>query len=499
MEEVNREALIQKIIELEAVKKELQARKFSKDLFLFNTEVLSVAQQGELAPFHKELCDFIITPGKRKKLVLVPRSHLKSTLVTVGYSLMRIVENPNVRILIANATYDMACTFLSQIKKHLRFNEKLKGIYGDLSQNADKWSENMLSVVSDQFYAKKEATVTAYGIGGNLVSQHYDLIIMDDVVNRDGINTPEQIEKTVLFYKDALDLLEPTGMVLVVGTRWHQNDLYGWILDRDNPARLFESFDIFFRKAYDGDLSTGEGFSALFPQKYSRETLQELRREKGPYEFESQYMNNPTPTDDAKFKQDWMKRCGEEELRSRNVQYYTMVDPAIGELKDSDNTAIITIGVDEFNNWFIANIIWGKMLPNDIITQMFANWEAYHPRKMGLEMVAFQKALKYSLTDEMRKRNIFLPLEELKASSSKMERIEGLIPRYANGTMYHLNQCPYIDKLEEELLWYPRGKHDDLIDALAYGLQIAKPSRKQETRSKTWDDEDRPRNHRYLY
>ena len=199
MDAANREAIIQKIIELEAVKKELQSRKYGRDLYLFNTEVLDVATLGELAPFHKELCDFATSEGKRKKLILVPRSHLKSTLVTVGYSLQRIVTNPNVRILIANATYDMATTFLSQIKRHLRFNEKLKNIYGDLSQNADRWSENMLTVVSDQSYAKKEATVTAYGIGGNLVSQHYDLIIMDDVVNRDFINTPEQIQELFCF------------------------------------------------------------------------------------------------------------------------------------------------------------------------------------------------------------------------------------------------------------------------------------------------------------
>lgn len=493
-----KEQLIQKILELEAIKKELQSRKYTSDLFLFNHEVLRVQDQGVLAPFHEELCDFVMDDKSRKKLILVPRGHLKSTLVTVGYSLLRIAKNPSVRILIANATYDMACAFVSQIKKHLSTNPNFKDIFGDLATNADKWSENMITVPAETSFAKREATVTAYGIGGNLVSQHYDLIIMDDLVNRDMINTPEQIQKTILFYKDALDLLEPNGKMIIIGTRWHQADLYGWIMDKENSEQVWKNFEVFFRKAYTGNLETGEDFQAVFPQKFTREYLQNLKMEKGPYEFNTQYQNEVINREDAKFKEDWFQVVLEDELKWRNIQYYTMVDPAIGQLKTSDKTAIVTIGVDEFNNWFVRNIIYGRMLPNEIIANIFANWEVYHPRKVGVEMVAFQKSLRYALTDEMRRRNIFLPLEELKASSSKRERIDGLIPRYANNSIFHLQTCPYRDILEEELLWYPNGKHDDIIDALAYGLQIATPSRKKETHWRGRKDED-DRRTRYLY
>ena len=97
----------------------------------------------------------------------------------------------------------------------------------------------------------------------------------------------------------------------------------------------------------------------------------------------------------------------------------------------------------------------------------------------------------------MRRRNIFLPIVELKADKSKRERIEGLIPRYANGTIFHLQTCPQREILEEELLWYPRGKHDDIIDALAYGLQITFPARKRETRHYGRDEDGHSR--RYLY
>ncbi|MCK9370324.1 phage terminase large subunit [Candidatus Dojkabacteria bacterium] len=420
-----------------------------------------------------------------------------STVVTVAYSLLRIAQDPSVRILIANATFDMACSFLGQIKKHLQNNEKFKEYYGDLATNAEKWSENMITVPKVFNYKKKEATVTAYGVGGNLVSQHYDVIIMDDVVNRDFINTAEQIDKTILFYKDALDLLEPDGKLIVIGTRWADADLYGWIMDKSNPDRIYEGFEVFLKQAYTGNLETGEDLKLLFPEKFTQEYLIDLKRNKGPLEFANQWMNDPMPSEEAKFKPFWFKNVLEDELKWREINYFTCVDPAIGQLKHSDRTAIVTIGVDQFNNWFIVNIIWEKLLPNEIIDHIFANWEHFQPRKVGIEMVAYQKSLHYTIIDEMRRRNIYLPVVELKASRSKEERIEGLVPRYANGSVYHLQQCPYRAELEDELLRFPRGKHDDIIDALAYMNQIAHQARENKPKW-TRDSEDRPKRG-YLY
>lgn len=493
-----KEELIAKILELEAIKKELKARSLTKNLFEFNKQVLQVEMGTGSKPlnrFHQELCDFIMKEEPKKKLVLIPRGHLKSTVVTVGYSLMRIAKDPSVRILIANATYDMATSFLNQIKKHLKDNEIFRDYYGDFSRNPDKWSENMISIGKKKSFGRKEATITTYGIGGNLVSQHYDVIIMDDVVNRDFINTREQIEKTILFYKDSLDLLEPGGVLIVIGTRWADNDLYGWIMDKSSPERVWEGFDVMVKKAYSGNLETGDELELLYPEKFSREILQVLKREKGIYEFASQYLNDPVPQEDAKFKLAWIKTVLEDELRVREISYFTMVDPAIGQKKDSDNTAIVTIGVDQWNNWFVVNIIWGRFLPNEIINYIFANWAQYQPRKIGIEMTAYQKSLQYAIVDEMRRRNIFLPVVELKADKSKNERIQGLIPRYANGGIYHLQQCPYREELEDELMRFPRGKHDDIVDALSYGLQIAYPSRANKPKFRDRED----RTHKYLY
>ena len=189
-DKASKEELIGKILELEAVKTELEGRKYTKDLFEFNRKVLQV-EEGKgnlpLGTFHHELCEFVMDEKTNKKLVLVPRGHLKSTIVTIGYSLLRIAEDPGVRILIANATYDMACSFLTQIKKHLKENDVFKKYYGELAKNPDKWSENMITVGKKSF-GKKEATVTAYGIGGKTSAGNVEVDTFKDDAFLDVLN-----------------------------------------------------------------------------------------------------------------------------------------------------------------------------------------------------------------------------------------------------------------------------------------------------------------------
>jgi len=455
-----------------------------------------------LSKFHHELCDFVDNQNKGKKLLLLPRGHLKSTIVTCGYSLKRIAENPQVRILIANATYEMACSFLSQIRQHLVSNTTFRDLYGDLAKDARKWSENMITVASSTGYEAKEATVTAYGVGGNLVSQHYDVIIMDDVVNRDFVNTKEQIQKTIDFYRDALDLLEPNGTLIILGTRWHDSDLYGWILDETSPDRIYDGFDVMVKQAYTGDLQTGENLEILYPEKFTREHLVELLKDKGPVDFSAQYMNDPIPAGEAKFKPEWIQVAESDELKLRNLNYFMCIDPAIANESYSDYTAFVVVGVDEFNNWWIRDIVRARLRPDEIVNKVFDLAQVYNFRKIGIEFHSFQRTLQYALNDEMRKRGIYLPLVELKlrggtsgsGSGFKEQRIESLIPRYASGSVYHLRSCPNLDILKDELMRFPVGKHDDVIDALAYINQIAFPARANQI-----SERGEKRKKRYLY
>src|SRR5215213_1005233 len=94
-------------------------RKYVKENFWeFTKEVMRWKDLYE--PLHKAMCDFVQDNWEKKRLMLIPRGHLKSSVITVSYALWHIAKNPKVRILIVNGTYPLAATFLSQIKDHLQ-------------------------------------------------------------------------------------------------------------------------------------------------------------------------------------------------------------------------------------------------------------------------------------------------------------------------------------------------------------------------------------------
>jgi len=483
--------LIEQYLSQKQFTDELLRRKGVEDLYIFNKFVLGVEKGKEpLGLFHKELCHFVTDDIHRKKLLLLPRGHLKSTLITIGYCVQRIVQNPNIKILILNATWQMAVDFLSEIKRHLTQNEYLRELYPDAAAAADapeEWAQDRITLKRTDNNIKGP-TVWAAGVESNLVGSHPDLIIFDDVVNRDNSQTREHMEKVILRYKDALDLLEPGGQLIVIGTRWSEADLYSWLLDKD--AGIVKSYDVMIKKAYQGNIDTGEDFEALWPAKFTTKELKDRLREKGTYEFSAQYMNDPVPAEDADFRREWFQYYDREEMRGKEMRIIATIDPAISLEKDADFTGIGVTGIDQFANLYIKDLVRKRMKPSEIIDTIFRLDEIWHPHMWVLETIAYQKALSYALTDEMRRRNKYLPIKEVNQHErSKDQRIRGLQPIYMNKKVFHPKNHAVVPYLEEELLTFPRGRHDDLIDMLSMALDFLTPPRPKKTRFQ----------HKYLY
>ena len=335
------------------------------DLYLFNKNVLEVEQGDEkfvsLAPFHKILCNFVTDRTDRKKLILVPRGHLKSKLITIGYSIQQIIKNPKIRILLYSATWQMAVDMNMNIQRKLQNTKRLSEIWGDVTVDAKEWSQNRIRVSANN---TREPTIEAAGIDNNVVGAHFDIIIMDDVVNRDNVTTADQREKVKQRYKDALDLLEPKGQLIVIGTRWWEDDLYGWILD--NPE-IRASYEVLVEKAFTGDITQGLGFTALWPEKFTREELQTRLREEGWSHFSAQYLNNPVPEEDATFKRSWFLYFDDSEMRGKLLNKFLLVDPALSIDKQADYTAMVVIGIDEYGILYVLDILRARLSPSGII------------------------------------------------------------------------------------------------------------------------------------
>lgn len=470
---MNKEEIIDKIIEAKEQLKMAKKTYYLSHFYEFNRDIIAWPDIYE--PLHRRVCNFIQDNVEKKKLLLLlPRGTFKSSIVTVGYTLWQIARNLNTRGLIANATFPMACQFLSQVKNHLTKNKNFIELFGDLSANADTWRDEKITVSAEKSYEQKEPTVSAFGMGSNLVGSHYSWAVLDDMVGRENIGTRDQIDKVINFYKDTLDLIDssPTGHkpIIVIGTTWHQSDLYSWIQDDDTG--IFYEFEMLRIPAFTGEWDKGE---LLFPTRLTWETLKSLRNNQGPSHFSSQYMLRPVSPEDAVFKFKF-KYYDETDIRGLNMNKFLLVDPAISEKKEADFSVIVCIGVDANNTWYILDIWRDHVQPKRLLDQIFYMDDKWKPAATGIETVAFQKTLQFFAYEEMKRKNHFLRLIELKHNDlSKDERIRGLEPRYETGTILHNKSLVNNNNLEYELTDFPKGKNDDVIDALASGLEVCYP------------------------
>lgn len=212
--------------------------------------------------------------------------------------------------------------------------------------------------------------------------------------------------------------------------------------------------------------------SLFFPEKLNEEVLESYRKTMGLYKYTNQYLNQCIPDQDQDFKKNWIK---EYDWTPGVKNTFIFIDPAISLEDGADYTATIVVDVDPDKTWFVRLADRRRESATDTIRRLFTLYHEFKPMKIGIESVAYQAALIHFAKEEMLKKNIFLPITEIKRSTigaggvkkdsnSKNMRIRSLVPRFEFGKIL---LKPGLDDLILELTTFPRGRHDDLIDALS--------------------------------
>jgi len=209
----------------------------------------------------------------------------------------------------------------------------------------------------------------------------------------------------------------------------------------------------------------------LWKSRYGREALMEIKNTVGPYDWAALYQGRPILSEIQEFKPQWLESIPELQVIAQNCLRYLTIDTAMTKKTHSDYTGFCDNRVNQENYWHLS--AWRQRLsPEELVDMIFTLHKNNRYEAIGIEKTAYTEGLKPFLDGEQRKRNVFLPLVELKHNQvAKEVRIRGLIPRYASHSVKHIEgQCK---DLEEEMLQFPVSIHDDVLDAVAYQLQIA--------------------------
>jgi phage terminase large subunit-like protein len=189
--------------------------------------------------------------------------------------------------------------------------------------------------------------------------------------------------------------------------------------------------------------------------------------------FYREYMGIPIAKESARFQQEFFKYYKENDpdFDRRKIESMVILDPAKTTKSTSDDTAIVGVGVDaQAPKIFVRDIVKGHIHPEQQYTECFNMADRLGARVIGIEVTSLNEFITYPLRTEMMRQKRYYDIVELKARASKEERIEALVPFYRLGFVYHnSNVC---GPLESQLLSFPRSKKDDLMDALAYVVEM---------------------------
>lgn len=435
---------------------------FYSNICLFSLSVLTKHFSYKPAQFHIDIYNLLLDKTANKKCVVAPRGTSKSTVVTLCYVLWCALFRQKKFIVIISDTYTQAVFFLSAIKDELENNAILKLLWGN--QKGSIWREDDIVMLCGCRIIARGSGMPIRGIKHN--EARPDLIILDDCENDELVSNKERRDaQWSWFFKSVLPALDPDkGEVFVIGTILH----YDSMLMKIYKSNQFKS--LFFRIIDNG--------VPLWEERFPVQKINEIRQmyeEQGLIDlYYCEYLNEPINEDNADFKRDWFKFYEGELDYLSALNVYVAVDLAISKKDKSDYTVIIAIGADAMNNIYVLEYTREKLDPYEASSELHRLCCQYQPLAVGLETTAYQKAFQYVFEEAMRETNNYFVINEIRPDMDKNRRLKTILqPRFKAGKVYMKKEHT---ELQHELLTFPKGKHDDVIDALATGVQMAQPS-----------------------
>lgn len=433
--------------------------------------------------------------GEKARIILqIPPRHGKSELATIKFPAWALGKHPEYPIIVSSYSAELAEDFGLKTRDTLN-HEHYQQIFNTKLRTDTQAKGRWLTAIPDEKGELKPAGggYTATGVGGAITGRGFKIGIIDDPFkNREEADSETIREKVWNWYTSTFyTRQEGVSAIIVICTRWHLDDLVGRLITQEEEHRAaglkeFDEWEVikFPAISEENNLYRDKG-EALWPQKFNEKQLENHRNNIGVYDWSSLYQQEPILAENAEFRKEWFRYFEEKDLENKPLRYTTTVDPAIGQDQENDNTVIRTVGKDPNSpNWYLIEESAGKMDPLQTIDAIFYHYETYRS-DVFIETVAYQKALKYFIIEEQKKRQIYFSVNELKrnTTTNKETRIRGLVPLYKAGVIFHRRSDV---ELERELLQFPKGKHDDRIDALASQLEAVghtkRPAKKKKKR-----------------
>jgi hypothetical protein len=480
--------------------------KLKDNMILFGKVAIPNMFSSESPEFHYDIANNLMEKEHKQINIIAPRGHAKSSIVGGVFPLWHIMfeKGPKLIVLISR-TQDHAVKLLGTIKDVLDHSSQFRQLFGYWGMNSAKiWSKAEVELKDGTMILCKGTGQQLRGIKhGN---QRPTLIILDDPEDENNTKTSEAMESNLRWLlQSAIPSLDPErGRIAIIGTPIHQRcivetlkEMSGWknLLykpDLDNNKALWETWQP-IKKLRQKKLEL-ESINrvSVFYREYMCEVVgdeDQLFREGYINYYEGSLFHDTGGN--AFLKITYLNHSDTSEERPVNV--FMGVDPASSTRQTADFSTIVPVAIDAQGNRFVLPYYRKRATPMSLAEAILEYFKIYKPEKVRIESVGYQEMLREYVKVRCEESNMFIPGLEIKENprNSKSSRLETMEPYFAQGK-FHMQKN--MMELKDELLLYPRGKHDDLLDGLYYATKkIYQPFHKKEDKCEVNNESNAPK------
>lgn len=372
-------------------------------------------------------------------MIAMPPRHGKSELVSKRFPAWCLGRNPNRQIIAASYNSDLANDFGRNVR-NLVAEPEFSQVFPKVSLAPDSQAANRMNT-------NHGGTYVAAGVGTAVTGRGAHIAIIDDPF-KDREEADSERRRNVVWdwYRSTLfTRLMPGGAIIVVNTRWHEDDLSGRLLEAES-----DQWDVLELPAIHPDRG------ALWPEWYPLPVLERIKATVGPREWSALYQQQPQPDEGTFFKREWFKNWKKGELPK--LHYYGTSDYAVTD-SGGDYTVHNIWGVDPNGDVYRIEQWKGQTASDQWIERKLDMVDRYKPLCWFGEGGVIQKAIEPMLKRRMRERRSHCRLEWLPSVSDKPTRARSFQAMAATGRVFFE---PGADT--SEFLVFPAGKHDDEVD-----------------------------------
>lgn len=399
----------------------------------------------------------VMQGGARIILTTGPR-HGKSEFISNWVPTWYLNQFQEDRVILASYAAEFAAKWGAKVKENLTENP-LVTIPLSKSTKSKK-----------NFMTKLGGGMMTAGMGGPITGSGANLFIIDDPIkNYQDAMSPTIREKHKDWFRSvALTRLEPNASIIILQTRWHADDLSGWLLEGNGDDPDFQTpFQLINMPALcedDDDILGRKRGEALCPERYDERALASLQKDLGDQIWSALYQQRPYSLLGNIILKSW-------------IQFYTALPSSFEEMVI---TADLTFKETDLADYTVVQV-WGRNGANCYLVDQIRSRMNFPDQMAAIRTMSgrypevylkiIEEAANGAAVISMLKNEI-LGLVPVKPQTSKEARLAAVSPVFQSGNVYLPNPDFYhwAQVVLDELMAFPSGKNDDTVDALVYGV-----------------------------